>query len=340
MHARTIFDKGWWDEFVADSPGGTLFHRWEFLEIIARYTGFKMLPYATFRGEEPVCIFPLFYKSYGGLKVVFSPPLQTNVPYLGPAFSPGYYSLRQRRKEGYLNDAIDEINRELARLSPSYVSVDTAPGFDDIRPFLWSGYDAGVKYTYAIDLTRPLDKIWEGFDSGCKKKIKHSGRTAPEIRQSTDTQAFYQIMDERLRLKGQRSVYGSQSHEYLRDILAAFPGNVKMHFMYDPGIAGVQVTCEYRDTLLLWLGSANGHYNEYLIWELIRRAKEAGLRRFEIYDGHTRRLTPFKSKFGPGLEKCYSVTRKDVFGTCARWAYVALAKARSAAAAGRLPEGE
>ena len=299
-----------------------------------------MLPYATFRGEEPVCLFPLFYKSYGGLKAVFSPPLQTNVPYLGPAFSEGYYSLRQRRKEGYLNDAVEEVSRELARLSPSYVSVDAAPGFDDVRPFLWSGYDVDVKYTYVIDLAKPLDRIWEGFDASCKKRIRRCERTAPEIRRSADTRAFYRIMDERLRLKGQSSVYGSQSHEYLRDILTAFPENVKMHFLHDAGVSGVQVTCEYRDTLLLWLGSANGHYNEYLIWELIKRAKAAGLRRFEIYDGHTRRLTPFKAKFGPALEKCYSVSRKDLFGTCARWAYIALAKARSATVSGHLPEAE
>ncbi|CAJ37115.1 GNAT family N-acetyltransferase [Methanocella arvoryzae] len=340
MHARIVYDQGWWDRFAADSPGGTLFHRWKFLEIMEKYSSFKMLPYAVFRGEEPVCIFPLFYRSYGGLKAVFSPPLQTNVPYLGPAFSEGYYGLRQRRKESYLNDAVEEVNREIARLSPSYVAVDAAPGFDDVRPFLWSGYDVDVKYTYVIDLARPLDRIWEGFDASCKKRIRRCEHTAPEIRRSEDTRAFYQIMDERLRLKGQSSVYGSQSHEYLRDILTAFPENVKMHFLCDHGISGVQVTCEYRDTLLLWLGSANGHYNEYLIWELIKRAKAAGLRRFEIYDGHTRRLTPFKSKFGPGLEKCYSVSRKNIFGTCARWAYIALAKARSATVSGRLPEGE
>jgi hypothetical protein len=86
---------------------------------------------------------------------------------------PTYAGLKQKRKETYLSESIAEINAEIGRRSPNYVTLQAEPCFDDVRPFQWQNYQAGVSYDYAIDLARPLKEMWGGFDATCRKQIGH-----------------------------------------------------------------------------------------------------------------------------------------------------------------------
>jgi lipid II:glycine glycyltransferase (peptidoglycan interpeptide bridge formation enzyme) len=177
-----------------------------------------------------------------------------------------------------------------------------------------------VCYEYAFDLNKSLDEIWGGFDMNCKKSIKGCKGVPLEIRQVSDADTFYRIMAERLREKGQ--TFHARTPAYLKEVLEAFPENVKMYFLYSQDqIAGMQTIIEYKGRCVLWLGSANGHFNEYLIWELLKDAKARGIREFEMPGGDTKRLTPFKSKFNPHIELDFNLSRKDLFGTLAEWAF-------------------
>ena len=40
--------------------------------------------------DELICLFPLYYRRYRGLKLIFSPPPQTMVPCLGFVMGPVY----------------------------------------------------------------------------------------------------------------------------------------------------------------------------------------------------------------------------------------------------------
>lgn len=323
MSTEIIQDKDLWDKFVDESPYGTIFHKWEFLKILEKYSGYRLLTYGVYNGNQLICVFPLYFRAYRGLKLVFSPPPSINMPYLGFLMGPMYDSVKQKRKESYLEEMVREISAEIEKLSTNYVSAITVPGFQDIRPFKWHDYATDVRFDYIIDLERPLDDIWAGFDATCKKNIKSSGRLPMEIKESSDTETFYRIMGERLSQKGQSSVYLTQDPGFLRDLMAAYPDNVKMYFMYNAGeIVGVQVVCLYKEKFTLWLGSASGHFNEYLMWELLKKVKAEGYKEYEIPDANTQRLSPFKSKFNPSLEIDYSITKMDRLGKMAEWAFV------------------
>jgi hypothetical protein len=168
MPVEIIHDKALWDKFIDDSPHGLLFHRWDFLKIAEKHTGYKLLPYGVYLGEELVCIFPLFYKKTMGLKTLFSPPPKTAIPSLGLVMGAGYDGLRQRRKENYLNDVVDEMHKEITRLSPDYISIALVPRFIDVRPFKWNGYDIDVHFTYLIDLKKPIEYIFNNMERKCR----------------------------------------------------------------------------------------------------------------------------------------------------------------------------
>lgn len=326
MPVELINDRILWDRFIDESPYGSIFHKWDFLKIVEKYTGYKLLTYGIYRGNELVCVFPLYYRVYMGLKLVFSPPPQSCLPYLGFVMGPQYDALRQKRRESYLEDMVAGIDSEISTLSPNYVSLSTVPGWQDIRPFKWNGYSLDVSYDYLISIHN-IDDIWDGFDSTCRKNIRNSSKNPLVLKQVADAGTFYRIMGERLSVKGQATIYQSSDPGYLEEILSAYPDNVKMYFLYDRNdIAGLQVTCEYRNKLVLWLGSANGHYNEYLIWELIKDVSSRGFKEFEIPDADTRRLTPFKAKFNPSLESGYLMHKKDAVGRLAEWSFIKLVR--------------
>jgi len=141
MTTEIIRDKDRWDKFVDESPYGTIFHKWDFLKILEKYSGYRLLTYGVYNGNQLICVFPLFLRSYMGLKLLFSPPPSINMPYLGFLMSPMYDSVKQKRKESYLDEVVREISAEIKKLSTNYVSTITAPGFRDIRPFKWHDYE-------------------------------------------------------------------------------------------------------------------------------------------------------------------------------------------------------
>ena len=327
MPVENITDKKLWDDSIDSSRYGSIFHKWDFLKAMEKYAGYTLHTPGVYRGNELTCVFPLYTRTYKGMKLVFSPPPQTGVPNLGFVMSSLYDGLKQRRKEKYLTDIVNELNGEIKKLAPNYLSILTIPSFTDVRPFKWNDYEIDVGYEYVIDLTRSLDDIWGGFDATCKKNIKNTGRSGLVLKESDDVETFYKEMGERLSQKGQASMYQNQDPGYLREVLKSYPENVRMYFLYDgDGISGMQVICEYKDKFTLWLGSASGHYNEYLMWELIKIMKARGLKLFEIPDADTMRLSPFKAKFNPSLEIDYSIRKMDTLGKIAEWTFVNVIK--------------
>lgn len=225
-----------WDRFIEDSPYSTLFHRWKFLKIVEKHSGYRLLQYGVYRGSELTCVFPAFYRSIAGVRMVFSPPPRSVVPNLGPVMSADYAGLKQNKRETHLNGAIDELNAEIAKLAPRYTFISTVPGLDDARPFQWSGYDVRVRYTYVLDLRPPLDQIWGGFSQGCRKNIKACGKHPITIERTTDVGTFNGIMLDRLGSKGLSSP--THGTAYLRELLEAFPDNLKMYFVCSGGEIG------------------------------------------------------------------------------------------------------
>jgi len=326
---RLIPDKGLWDRFVDDSPYALLFHKWDFLRTVEKHAGARLLPYGLYQGSQLVGICPVFRQRQLNLNFLFSPPPRTGVPYLGLAMGRLYDQVRQRRREGYLNDAVAELDGELRGMAPRFVSLTTVPEFGDVRPFLWAGYEARANYTYVIDLRQPLDEIWRGFDDNCRKNIKHCEGHRLEIRESTSTREFFDLMTARY---GQQKLrFPVLSPGYVADLLAAFPDHLKLYYLYSDGaIIGHELICQYKKKMMLWMGESliqrEVPANYYLRWEFLKRAKAAGFEQFEIQGAMVRQLCGNKARFNPELSCGFVLEKKDTVGRLAEWTYQNLVK--------------
>ena len=118
MAISIIDDRELWDSTVDQSPYGLLFHKWDFLKIAEKHTGWTLLPYGVYKGKRLLSLFPLFYKRDLLIKSVFSPPPLSCIPYLGPTMNAGYDGLKPSTRESDLQAVVDEVTAAIRKLSP------------------------------------------------------------------------------------------------------------------------------------------------------------------------------------------------------------------------------
>ncbi|WP_292520538.1 GNAT family N-acetyltransferase [Methanoculleus sp.] len=328
MTIGLIDDGDAWDAFVDESISGRLFHKWEFMKITEKHTGFQFLPYGIFKGNSLIAIMPLFQRQTHGINILLSPPpLQSVVPYLGFVMGRHYDIAKQSKKESMLKQVGDDLEGEFAALAPNYLSIIQVPGFIDIRRFLREGYQARLHFTYLIDLDSPLDDIWNSFSSNLRTKLRKVEKNGYHFEKSTDLSVFYSTVAERF---GDPEMNIPMiSRTYFEELYRAYPDELGLYYLYDNdgAVTGVQATQEYK-ALTLWMGAPKMTAmpgNEFLQWLLLQQAKKEGYRQMENVGANNENLNLFKSKFNPSLNLFLEVSREDLIGRVARWAYSTIA---------------
>jgi hypothetical protein len=318
-----------WDNFIDSSPHGLLYHKWDFLKLIEKYTGYELLPYGIYKGEQLLCVFPLFYKRIAGVKLLFSPPPQAGIPYLGPVVEKNFESMKQDKKESCLNLIVQDIDNEIHKIAPNYVSVVLVPGFLDIRSFQWLNYQVNPKYTYMIDLTPELNDIREGFSSLCRQNIRKGEDLKCHLEKSDDTTVLTDLLTERYNEQG---LNHAVDPAYLKEAINTYPKNLIFDCLYDNDVlVGATLNQAYK-RYLGWMGlpkSQDSKYknvNEFMIWQLIQEAKTLGLEKFEISGANKQSLCSYRSKFNPQLELYFTISKKDLLGKFAEAFYLNFVK--------------
>jgi len=314
MTVELLEDKGRWDQFVEASPQGSLFHKWDFLKTVERHSKYEFLPYCVYSGEELRCIFPFFRGRDHGLTVINSPPPNTQIPYLGPVFDPSMQARKAGGKEKVLDQVTSEVCREIDTIAPNLVSITTVPNFIDVRFFIWNNYREHVRMTYAIDLEKSLDEIWASFNKGCRQQIRRLNSHSPEIQQTNDVSGLLDIWRPRFPELGVQVPLLSDS--YLKELVAAFPQDVTVYNLIIDGRLATAAACcvMQKERYGYWIGMVNPrnglNVNEYLVWEVAKRAKSEGFKKLDLGPSDAG-PSQYKSKFDPVLEPYWSLNKTD-----------------------------
>jgi hypothetical protein len=260
------------------------------------------------------------------------PPLHTQIPYLGPAFDPSVQALKEHAREKILNQATDELCGEIDKLAPNFVYITTVPNFLDVRFFMWKNFTANLRFTYAIDLERSLDEIWASFSYHCRKGIKRVSAHSSEIRQTDDVSALLDIWRPRFPELGIEVPLLSDS--YLKELVAAFPQDMTVYNLIIDGKLATATACcaMQKERYFAWIGGVNARrdnlsVNDYLIWEVVQRAKSEGFKKLDLGEPDAR-LSADKAKFDPVLEPFCFVERTNTQGKRVYFAYQKLSWAK------------
>lgn len=302
-----------WNDLVTGANAATPFHLAEALDVIATESGTTLHRLAGYKGQEPCGVFPVFTKAIGPATVAFSPPPNLKIPYLGPALRIREQT-KQRRRElrhsRFLDACVEWLDDEAA---PVFTTGRTAPGYDDVRPFLWNDYDVTPRHTYVIDLTRGPDDLLAAFSSDARSNVTAEYDVDYTVAEDPDAiETLVQSVIERHREQGESFPI---EPGFVRRLHEALPEGVVRPVVCrcDGEFAGGKVVLELGDAALAWLSVADRDaalpVTDTIDWWYITDAAERGVATYDLVGANNRRLSRYKAKFAPDLTPYYRVER-------------------------------
>jgi hypothetical protein len=310
----TAADVERWDEYVERSSQATFFHQYDALQCQAEHTGATLHPLVGYKGEEPVGLFPAFELAKGPLTGVFSPPPYLWVGYLGPALlNTAKLSQRktERRNEQFVEGCIERLRSEIGT---AYLQITTPPGYDDVRPFKWSGGTVTPKYTYTVDLRPDEEALLNAFSSDARSNIRDAEAVDYSVEVGGHESIEWLLEQVRQRYEAQGRPY-SDSDGFVVDLHDRLPdGQVRPYVLRIDGerIGGL-LTVEDADTIYRWQGGVRPAadvdlaVNDVLDWHVMRSAPERGISSYDLVGAGDRSINRYKAKFAPELTPFYRI---------------------------------
>jgi hypothetical protein len=307
----------------------TIFHNWDILKVIEKHSKFKFIPIGIYKKEELICVIPLFLSNKNFIKMLFSPPPLSGIPYLGPILKNECQTAKQGKKESYMRIVADELSLIYQKINPSYFSITLVPEIKDIRFFKWRGFNIELNFTYYIDANIDLELIWLNIDGDTRKQIKKAESMNVNVKEINDVDQIYESLKNRY--SEQKINFPLYGIEYLKDLKKIKPDNFIFEVAeYNEKVVTSRVTLYFDDTLTLWIGNAksrdNVYGNEILTWETIRLSKQLKTKEIDLNGADNESISMFKSKFNPILSTYYVINRKNLIGKTAELIYKALIK--------------
>jgi lipid II:glycine glycyltransferase (peptidoglycan interpeptide bridge formation enzyme) len=309
-----------WDDIVRSSSHGTIFHTVAWLRLAQVQSETELHPLMFYKGTQLVAIYPVFIQKKGVIRIALSPPSRSYMLYLGPVLA-DYDSLKQDKKESIYIQIQQEMDKYLFETTGcKYARIRSSPGLYDSRPLKWAGYTVDPYYTYRIDLTGGIKRVWEQFDRKLRVEINKAVRDGVTVRTGNqeDLEFIHDSLFARYREQGLRP---SDNKKYLRAIYSTFyPDNLMIFIAEYKGqrIGGTINLC-FKNIMYLWVGIPKSDLagispNALVQWEAIRWAQNNGLEYYEEMEaGDDPRLIYFKAKFNPELVIWYSATKYSSF---------------------------
>lgn len=257
-----------WNAYVASHPRGTLYHRFEWLPLMAQVFGHHVLPLAMVAGDQVVGVFPLVHirsRLFG--RVLVSMPFVNYGGLLGDSTD----------IEKVLWDAAVQIAREHG--VESVEARHLSP-----HGFIEQGKQHKVGMTLTLSPT--IEAQWKAFNAKLRNQIRKSELAGLSIRVggTTDVAAFYEVFARNMRDLG-TPVY----HRALfTKLFEAFPEACRVFTVRDQEtVVAVAIAIAHRGTLEVpWAASRRDALtrcpNHRLYWELIQHAIKAGFTHFDF----------------------------------------------------------
>ena len=334
IEVHRLTDDEQWNTYVDRSPGGSIFHRSEFLRAIAAETGMDLELLVGKNGEHPIGIFPIFSDSRGPFRMVFSPPPHTGIPHLGPGMmlDPNikYRKAALRTKE-FVEACVGWVDNEY---DPHYTRIICNTAFQEVRPFRWLGFDVIPRFTYELDIDREESDLLRSFSRDARSSIQDNYNPEYAIADGgkqlvTDDfdpaytienggEAEIEFLADRLeqRFNNQGKEF-PLSRSFLRTIYNDLPEEtIDVYQLQTDGkpVSG-RISLFYDGRLTYWQGvpkpsgDVDIPINDLLNWRSIRRARELDCDTAELSGANIERLWDYKAKFNPELATYYILER-------------------------------
>lgn len=301
------------------SPQSTIFHEMDWLRIMEKYTNTKLILLVGLDVDEIFAAVPFFYEEkYGGLlRKLTSPPYPTGVPYLGFVF-PYSHEYKQSKWEDRLVNFQKELERYIqSRMKINSIFISTSPDLVDIRPLLWSSYNAVPRYTYIGDI-RKANSVWKRFNKAIRRNITKAEKSAAVVEEGTerDYDFIMECLEDRY---GEQKMRFDLSKDYLKEVYHRFhPENLRVFLCkWNGECIGGQVVLINKNKFLFWLGGVRSkreefYPNPFLFWKIMEWGRGEGLEYLDLVGANTPIISNFKSQFGFDLKVYFWIQKSTL----------------------------
>lgn len=305
---------GTWNDHVERSPMGTLFHRWEVLDIVTEHTDAKLHRLVGSKGDEVVSLIPLYEIRKGPVSTLFSPPPGMAIPHLGPILA-NYEKLKQHAFEHMHGELVDGVLEWIeTTIGPKFIRFETVPEYEDARPYTWRDFDVQPRYTYHLPIGEDRTDILQRFKRSRRKDIIRHLDADYEVFESD--QEGIEFVLERI---AERYEAQGKTHDidvgYVLKMYEQLPDGVVRPYIGTVGgkwKTGV-VTLEYDDVVQWWFGAGKPDTDlpltDLVHFEILLDARGRGIRSCDLVGANTERITNFKSKYNPDSVSYYAIER-------------------------------
>ncbi len=251
-----------WNAFVDACPRATFYHRFEWRAINERSFGHESAYLAAIDGDRIVGVFPLVH-----LKSLIFGNLACSMPFVNYGGPCGDSDEIEER-------LIDAAAETIDRWGAEYLEVRSRRRLTDRLPF------SDHKVSMSIALDPDPDRIWNALKASQRGEIRRAYNKGFTVKFGAELiEDFYAVLSEGWRDLG-TPIYRI---DYLKAILAAFPGATRLCVAYDANgrPAAGALDGVHRGTVEgMWLGMRSDYRRQLvgyvLYWELIKNACEMG----------------------------------------------------------------
>jgi hypothetical protein len=299
-----------WDELVNGSQMGNVFSSYSWLRITAEVCGVQLLLLGLYDGGELVGGCPVFVrKVYGFIKIVSS--VCGMMPYSGVIIR-DYQGRSVRGGEHYLHEALETFSSYLSSMKADFTHIDNSPELGDVRPFVLSGWDVAVRYTYLLE---PRDVL---LSSGVRESIKKARRSQVRVERAGDLEQFYSLYKATYLRQG---IKPPVSREYLarlfNHLVNMYSGELWCAYTKEGRCVAAQITVWDERRLYNWAvsieeESKKSGVGHLLYFETITHYMRETGKPINLMMGNIPRLSEFITGFNPRLVTYYSLQRKSL----------------------------
>ena len=254
-----------WDSFVDESEQGTIFSKTDWFKLFD--IPFRL--YGVYRNNNLI--------GGSGCFNTCAPITQFQGVLIAPQTSK------------YVNQL--SINNEVSTALIPYLPDEFACHytFEDVRPFLWNGYQASVRYTYIV---KP---DWDNLEKDTRNEIK---RANINVELSDDIELFDSLYDYTFSHKGLKRTASSEL------IFKVFNNPFTELWMASDKSAGAMLIKDSKRYYYILGASLSTGTSSKVLWEAIKDKKEV-----DLVGCNNFKINTFKKGFGGHLEPYYNVKR-------------------------------
>jgi hypothetical protein len=312
-----------WCAMLARSPQGSVYGRPEYLAALCAATGAYYRIIGVFLNDQLVGGVPLYERRQQAGTVVSN---RTLLYYNGIVLD-----LPSRKfhsdETAQLQSVLAALERGVADLGHAHVTLHNHGSLTDLRPFLATGWQASLSYTYVVSLT-DMAQQWERVDQNLKRLIRRCEREGVSYREDADFDALFRLHWQTHRRKGaplylpeaafRRFFERVQGCGLARLGHAVFQDKVVASQLMLTGPHPVSHTiCAGADEDHLRLGAS-----AFLRWHAFLALHRDGFVANDLTDASLNPVTRFKSQLGGDLTPTVSVSRTG------SWLYRMMGSAR------------